>query len=136
MNVSRDDEQKNWLRRIGMNEAEFVRLQKKWYKRLAKDGFEDAEDAGPYRFLKDWHGTNFTHIDPVVKQASEEYWEDAFAFLNTHRFSRPIEKTIWRLHCQGLTKREIAQKIEKRPDALKATAVLEVLWKLKKQMRE
>jgi hypothetical protein len=127
--------QRAWLTRIGRSESEFERVQKEWYGKLAKEGFRDCEDPGPQRFLKEWHSFKFLGTDPVVRQAAEEYWDDAQGFLRTHKFDRPIERIVWALHCEGKSQREIEKAISKRTSAIRQVQICAILMRLRTLMR-
>ena len=97
------------------NSKEFLKLQKKWYEKLKKSGFEDAE-TGPY--LKQYSSRLFeTNQHKMINNnntelyyaTKEQYYRIAGHFLHEHVFQDPIHKTIWQEHSEGLSVREIGK---------------------------
>lgn len=93
------------------NQQELKKLQDKWYKKLAKAGFEDIEDINsPNEFLKEWHGSWFRSRGHASRfTAKESYFYQAGHFLTNHEFKNEQEKKVWKLHSEGLSLREIAK---------------------------
>jgi hypothetical protein len=92
-------------------------LQNKWNKLLKKSGFEDIEDSNG--LLKEWSRKLFQvkgkYIENLTKQgAKEEYYRLAGHFLYDYKGFEPTSRYIWELHANGMSMREIVQKI-KRP---------------------
>lgn len=94
------------------NTKEFIDLQKEYYDRLAKDGFDDIEDVtNEERRLIEWHSFDQHPIDPLVAEAIREYYTAASRLLYSHSFKNKTEKRIWELYCEGMTIREIESKL-------------------------
>lgn len=95
--------------------SEFKNLEKEWYQKLAKDGFEDAENAAVNwngdRPLKAWH--SFRSVEPLhtQKQALYDYYDRAKEILDTYEFKSNMHRWIWELHCKGYSKRRIEKVI-------------------------
>jgi transposase-like protein len=91
----------------------FNALKDKWYKKLEKAGFEDAEDDENH--LKQWHSFNFSdnkqshRFSAALFSSKAEYYRLAGQFLHTHEFKKPVEKVIWTYHADGKTNREISR---------------------------
>lgn len=105
----------------------FKDLQKKWYAKLAEDGFEDIEDQDQ-KHLKAWHSAYFQiKYTPCTFEAKQHYFEMAREFVWTHPFKTKQNRRIWILHSRGLSLRQIAEK--------RKTKVCRV-FKLIKRLRE
>jgi hypothetical protein len=98
-----------------MNRKEFEELKKFWYKTLKDTGFEDAEDSkgqlkkhassmwAPSRVYNS--GLTFLKIDTITK-----YYSFARSFCTDYENFKKDEKTIWELHVDGISTRNIALK--------------------------
>lgn len=92
----------------------FKQLQAKWYKKLAKAGFEDQEEFdSPKEMLKRWHGSWFkSRMIPDQFKAKETYFQNVTWFLEQHCFDTSLQKRIWAGHADGLSLSEIAKKLK------------------------
>lgn len=90
----------------------FKTLQKKWYDKLKKEGFQDIESDE--NNLKEWTSVFFSRRDPHRMASRMEYFSYATRFLNDHEFADNKEKTIWELHSNGKSFTEIAAIIKKK----------------------
>lgn len=96
--------------------AKDKKLQAQWYKRLAKEGFEDIEQDEDN--LKRWDSmyfisrhTNFkgrgaggakdAKFSAIQFESRQEYYQLAGAFLHEHEFETDKERLIWELHASG-----------------------------------
>lgn len=91
----------------------FLELRKKWYKRIADDGFVDAET--PDGHLKQYSGSTTLREDmpPITKvnnystklwkESQAEYYRQAAQFLWSQGFESERDKQAWFLHSQGDT---------------------------------
>lgn len=93
---------------------EFKALEALWYQKLAASGFNDIEDTEtPERGLKAWHSAYFkARYTPDAFEAKRLYFELAQSFLHAHEFESEMERQVWELHCEGLSLRTIAGRIE------------------------
>ena len=122
-------------------------MQDKWYKRLQKDGFQDIEDtAHPQRPLKEWHSIKACSKKYVrIQAARTEYQDKIEVFLNhitfgeacrfvikhkNQKFTLNQVRTIWILHTEGRTTREIAREFDRAK-----SRVDDVLKKLREWMK-
>jgi DNA-binding NarL/FixJ family response regulator len=82
-----------------------------WYNKLAKAGFEDAEERhSPREMLKTWHNTWFqARGTPDQFGAQAQYYQLATDMLSTYDFGTARRKQVWALHAEGQTVREIAK---------------------------
>lgn len=89
-------------------------LERLWYDKLKKEGFEDIENTTKRdRPLETWHRSKFGDLDPVLCEARRTYYDAALSLLHHHPFDKPIERAIWEMHANGLSKREIEAEIAK-----------------------
>lgn len=83
-------------------------LQNKWYEHLISKGFEDIEDLSyDERPLKVWHRNVLSKTTSIEIQITYDYYDKALELLHTFQFNNIIEKTIWELHCEGLSRKQI-----------------------------
>lgn len=91
---------------MNKNSKEFLALKTKWYKKLDQSGFDDIEQDDDH--LKRWHSRFFSSKYPTaVFEAKQEYYRLAVHFYGTYKFDSDEEKTIWTLHANGKSIREI-----------------------------
>lgn len=109
---------------------EFKKLQREWYRKLKKSGFEDAEQDEVN--LNQWSTYIKHRHTPSEFQAQQEYFQLAGQFLHNYRFLDDRDKQIWTLHSEGLTISEICKVITD-PRKSKST-VRNVVTRLKKIM--
>lgn len=86
-------------------------LKDKWYKKLAKSGFEDIEDKD--HNLKKFHKNFFSSVPKELRTAKASYYQMAENFLGDYRFTDNIEKVIWDYHSNGISVREISMLLKK-----------------------
>lgn len=99
---------------MSFQSRQFKALEQIWYEKLKAEGFEDIEDCDKRdRPLSAWHSFKFPALNAGQREASTLYFEAASELLHTYEFERPIERFIWALHCQGLSKREIEIEVSK-----------------------
>lgn len=79
---------------------EFIELKKLWDQKLSDLGLGEPEFRGR---------RSFTEIEADAKRA---YYGIAQEFLVTHEFENPLEKEIWRLHCEGMGYKRIASHLK------------------------
>lgn len=94
----------------------FKALQRQWYQKLEKEGFEEIEDVESGReLMKVWHAHYFqTKYEPQTFLAKQEYYSLAFSFLERHSFGHKKEQAIWELHANGQSLRKIAESLEEK----------------------
>lgn len=65
------------------------------------------------RLLKEWDSNFFrNNFNEVNYRATQIYFEEAHSILHNFVFESEIQKEVWRLHCEGLSVREIASQIK------------------------
>lgn len=99
-------------------------LIKDWDERLKAAGFNDIEDRETDR-LKSWAGNisfsekankqshfNYGYTSLTWKESQGEYYRIASQILHEAEFKNERQRTIWELHCEGLSGSEIAKKLK------------------------
>lgn len=112
------------------------KLIKDWDRKLKESGFNDIEERDTDR-LKSWAGnvalnneicdrsrkTDYKHkygyTSLTWKESQEEYYRIAGQCLHEAEFKSEKHKIIWQLHCEGLTNKEIADKINAKKHQVK-----------------
>lgn len=100
---------------------EFKRLEKLWYKKLEKSGFEDLERGSgsqdkPLRSVSaDEFNLFLNRTQHGGFHFKQEYYRIAGHFLHDNRFESKFDKKVWSLHAQGISIRKIVKilKLEK-----------------------
>ena len=119
-----------------MSDDEFKALQKKWYGKLAKQGFEDIEDTNREdKPLKSLHNHRFYLIPVEQRLATESYYEMARQLLNEYKFKNSTHKRIWELHCQGLSRRKIAKHIKDLAPTYNQSRIGEIVLEIAKAFK-
>jgi hypothetical protein len=96
------------------------KLQQLWDRKLAKAGFEDAEDRDN-GMLKKWHDPYWRlRFTPESFEERRRYFELATDWLNNGTFETGRHKTAWAHHCEGLSYRDIAKLMKTNYDVIMA----------------
>lgn len=115
-----------------MPTKQFNKLQNIWYKKLKESGFHDIENNDE---SLDKNGlltsARFNdRMSPDTYKNKEMYYQLAGQFLHENIFPTKLHKTIWELHAEGLSGRDISEKI----GVLKKTEIYKTINTLKEQM--
>lgn len=114
------------------NKESLTDLQKKWYEKLKKSGFEDIESSNGA--LKVWassyHKLRLSHNF----EYKEAYARKAGQFLHEHKFSDSRDRHVWEMHCEGISIRETVKRLKKKNFKAYKFLVEEILARLKKEM--
>lgn len=94
---------------------QFLELQKKWYAKLERKGFEDIEYFN-FKFGKNTvaafiKGSSY-NICKRYNRSTETYYRLARNFLEHATFSSKYLKTLWFLHCDGIPYRKLSKKMQ------------------------
>lgn len=91
--------------------AKFKTLAKKWHDKLAKSGFEDAEEFdSPLELMKQHPESYFNNkFTPEKFSERQRYYELARQLLHSFKFKDGKDKEIWNLHAEGLSYKEITK---------------------------
>lgn len=123
--------------------AEFGKLQAKWYSKLSNFGFHDLEwldkSSGMGQntpFLSKSSASDWQVLNNSNNIGKLDYFRMAQCYLEHASFESTKEKRIWRLHCQGLSCREIERKLKSLgvSHGTSRTTVSNVLQKLRPHM--
>jgi hypothetical protein len=82
---------------------EFMKLQREWYDKLAKEGFRDIELND-----KSMH-TDTAHFADM--EAVRNYYMKVSEFLYTGDFNNPSDKAVWFVYSEGYSIRNIAKSL-------------------------
>lgn len=108
----------------------FKTLNSEWAKKLEQSGFEDVE----YREdMMNTHGTSsffLAKFEFVKDNAKEEYYRLAGQFLYSHEFESERLKDVWALHCEGVSMRDIHDKLKNKHESLSKSRVHQEIFKL------
>ncbi len=107
----------------------FLKLQEKWYKKLAKEGFADAEKDENH--LKEWSAKFLRQKSIDRFHFKEQYYYMATHFLNDHKFENELEKTIWEYHSEGISLTNIMSLLKK----VKLVVSRDTIWAIVKRHR-
>lgn len=88
-------------------QLEFKELQKIWYDKLRKSGFEDIEQDETK--LKTWSTELARDRRTVSFRSKELYYYKANHFLHDYEFESNIEKVIWEYHSNNVSFRDISK---------------------------
>ncbi len=120
------------------SKTKFKALQKVWYDKLAKSGFEDIE--------RDEENLKFPLINKFSESEKETYLEHwkaqrdyyymATHFLNSYKFETKLEEIIWAYHAEGISVRDIAKLLNRvKKEKTNRTSVWQIIKKLEKTMK-
>lgn len=124
------------------NSKQFKKLQDKWYKKLAEEGFEDIEQdefylkrASNLHFLLRSQNKNLDFEDVILRVTHrEQYFRLAEHFLYEHKFVDALDRIIWEEHANGISHRTTVENLKKSGVKISRTTVLSRINKLKKVM--
>lgn len=107
----------------------FKALQDKWYKRLAKKGFNDIEQGQKLkRFDVDWF---HNHITTVQYESTVEFYTQCEIFGRAKKFPSKRDRVIWEAFSQGKTFKGIEPLVDIQEDMIG-----KVVKKYVKEMRD
>ena len=101
----------------GMTREEFLALRSDWYQRLADEGFVDHEvfgnDGDCLPIMRPTPEHNYASLCRRY-EATVEYYARCRQFAHSSSFVRhlrPFDRTVWRLHCEGLSRRGVGAEL-------------------------
>lgn len=104
-------------------------LQREWYAKLKKSGFEDIETGddsdGLLKSSKRFDTDKRVPIADVAAswEASAEYYQRAGQFLHAREWEESWERDVWELHSEGVGQNEIARRTHRGNTLVNATIV-------------
>ena len=119
---------------------EFKKLNKLWYGKLKKEGFQDIErqdkiGAREGRLIN----SSLPHIieNYTVDQfeVKREYYRMAGQFLHEYKFKTALERIIWDMHTQGISVRNIVKKLQSKGHTAYKDLVHGAIKRLAAEMR-
>lgn len=103
------------LERLTMTSGrKFMRLQRQWYAKLKKKGFNDIEkDNNPQSLLSN-KGNGYASVakHPYNFEETQNFYRLASWFLHEYEFKSKKDQKIWELFCEGKTIRFISAEIK------------------------
>lgn len=107
-----------------------------WDTRLAKAGFEDAEQREDGN-LKTWASSDARACyRPNYWEAKEEYYRLAGQFLWEHQFATKKERHMWELHAAGHSIRDIVLTLKKKNFLASRNVVAKIIQQLEVEMKK
>ena len=128
-------------KKVKIGSPEFKAMEKEWYGKLKDDGFIDIEDTTRANNpLKSWHNYRFKQIPSSKMETTRSYYDEVNDILLTHTFKTDLHRTIFELHCKGLSKRKIEKALASTQNPLKSTRIYmiiqEILQEAKKEQKK
>lgn len=104
------------LLKPGQTRADYLALRDEWYGKLRESGFVDHECFGhDGDCLPIMRSTPEHSVESFVRryEATTDYYARCRQFQHTRAFLRlrTFDKVVWRLHCDGLSRRRIATQL-------------------------
>lgn len=88
------------------------KLKAEWNKKLKDSGFEDIERAdGTLKPEVDYRSLDGTRGNGL-KDARQEYDDIVQHFLNHGNFTNLVDYTVWKLHSEGMSYRDISNELK------------------------
>lgn len=113
----------------------FLALQKRWYAKLAKEGFKDCEDSRGE--LKELHSTKIIkNYTPAMYNNKKEYYDRAYKFYHDNKFSCQKDRFIWHKHMNGVGVRAISLGLKQHKITMAKTQVHEKIVQLELIMKK
>lgn len=107
-----------------------LKIQNEYYAKIKSidPEWQDIEDTrDPARPLKSWHGhmwiTKMKRTSIFEKEQIENYYQRARELLHTHQFETELQRKIWELHSDGLSKKKIEKEIKHSTRAYKRESI-------------
>lgn len=121
-----------------MGDEDLIALQKLWYEKLKKSGFEDIENISfgkNHGTLKTWHSNNFfyQYTEDEFRERMEYYEMLIDFYWHYTGFKNKREKEIWRLYSEGWSRRRIAIHLSKKKK-ISDSWIQKILSKLRQVM--
>lgn len=118
--------------------SNYEQLRAEWYKKLKDDGFKDTEsieDIDQDRIQALRRESYSRDMDPVIRQATEDYYQIAAVFLSSYTFETELDKIVWEYHTNGLSVRSISETLGKAKIKRAKTQVWEIIKRLEHKMK-
>lgn len=116
--------------------SDYEKERDKWYAKLKKAGFEDAERNE--NDLKQGSSRLFIRhkYAAVLWESKQEYYRLAEFFLNEHKFESELERAVWEYHTNGISASDISETLRKaKVTKLKTTSIKTILKRLSEAMK-
>ena len=119
---------------------EFIALQKLWYNKLKKSGFQDIERMHPTLGSLTSHKVSMYVTQDYISKcfmkdpSVEGYYRLSRHYLEHGSFKSSLDKRIWELFSEGLTGRDIIKRINQEGFEIKHNAVFNRITAMKESM--
>jgi len=92
----------------------FKKLQQKWYEKLKKSGFDDAERVvGDELKLKQRATNAYVQAPRVVRQAKLDYYRALCEYVHREKFKNEADELIMLRRSEGITIKQISKELKK-----------------------
>lgn len=113
----------------------FLELQAKWYKRLKVSGFKDIEDFSPKYGNSPYVTRSCNDLSKKYDQNTYNYYQSCRDYLVSGNIASKIDESIWEMHTNGESLREIANNLKDLGTFRSYFWVYEQLKRLKSDLR-
>ena len=95
-------------------DKEFYKLQKKWYDKLKKEGFDDIEGGKPGLEYSDFIKRHSLEMKKAYNPKTEEYYRRCRIHANHGSFDTNLQKYVFTCHAEGHSYRKIIKMVRAR----------------------
>ncbi len=125
-------------RTLCANCPQCMQLQNQYYKKIKQidPTWEDIEDTShPHRPLLCWHSLKWKHIHPQRKEQIENYYQKARGLLHSYPFRSDLQRKVWELHSDGLSKEKIEKILESTEQNYKRSAIGLIIYEIAEELK-
>lgn len=121
---------------MNLKSKAFRDLKSEWDKKLKDSGFKDIEhpDGRLELWTTEFFRNRLNKFGAAFQESKQEYYRLAGQFLYDHPFADDLERSIWELHSEGLSIRDITKALKDKGVKTYRRSVHETLQKLTKTM--
>jgi len=120
-------------------DPKFRKLQDRWYKKLARLGFNDIEQDDNYlnqtSYVLSASGKGDLDKALLSIEAKTEYYSICRRFLQAYQFESEVDRKIFEYHSEGVGIRDIVKKVKLRGRVTNRRNINEKLMALIKEMK-
>lgn len=119
---------------------EFKQQQDAWYKQLKQEGFADIERSDKVgkasgRLKTDALKNILQSYTPEQFAVKQDYYRLAGQFLHDYKFKSEKERTIWQMHSDGVSVRDIIKALKSKGMTAYKNLVHGTIMKLTEEMK-
>lgn len=113
-----------------------LKIQQEYYQKLQQSGYIDIEDTShPHRPLLCWHSLKWKKLSQRSKEQIETYYQKARDLLHSYPFSNPVQRKIWELHSDGLSKKKIEKELQHSDSPYKRESIGTIIQSIAKEIK-